>query len=220
MSQFFWSKGKENMLEVKYAKQEENVNEREELDREPEKLKKIPELDLNICGFGDEYFFFEGECGNPRYENIEQQWEEFIKWIEKIAESKKNEEGEDAEYAYGLGQEVLKWARDWDTYGLYMLTRVHWAGFRDNYLTKDAPKIVREFIDEIMYNKMTEKEKWGTAEDRRASGKLMIFADMEMTPEESYRLTMKEKRQKYDPKKHEERVKRDFYEMQEMMKNF
>lgn len=206
------------MLEIKYENQESQKTEGTETEQQI--FQRATEINLNNCRFGDEYIFFEYGTGNPKYEDIEQQWEVFIQWVEKVSESKKNEPGKEAEYAYGLGQEVLKWLRMRDTYGLYILTRVHWKCFRDNYLTEDAPGIVREFIDFIMYNQMTEKEKWGTDEDRKASGKLFVFKNVEMTPEESYHLTMKERRQKYDPKKHAERVKRDLYEMQEMMKNF
>lgn len=199
------------MLEIKYINQEESINSKEET--EQESLSETANKNLNTCGFGDEFFFFENEYGNPKYENIEEQWKIFIEWVEKIAERKKEEVGEEAEYAYDIGREVLKWARQRDPYGLYMLTRVHWVGFRDTYLTEDAPKIVREFIDEIMYNKMTDKEKWGTDEDRMLQGQLIICSNTKMTPEESYRLTMKERRQKYDPKKHAERVKKDLDQM-------
>ncbi len=30
--------------------------------------------------FGDEYIFFEGADGHPKYENIDEKWEEIIHW--------------------------------------------------------------------------------------------------------------------------------------------
>ena len=183
------------------AKKDKGVQERKKIEK-----PKINGIDLDQCVFADDYFLFEGETGIPRYKDMNEQWNIFMDWISKTAERKKEEGGEDNLYVYQLGQEVLKWARNWDTFGLYMLTKVHWSGFRDNYMTEDAPKIVREIMDNIMLNKMTEKQKWGTDEDRKPKGQLLIFKNMKMTPEESYRLTMKERRRKYDPKKHAQRV--------------
>lgn len=204
------------MLEVKYINQDENEKECEKEKSKSEKpLKDVP-YDLNTCVFGDEYFFFNEENGEPKYLDIDSKWEIFIEWIKKVSESKKGE-GEEEEYAFGLGQEVLKWAEQRDTFGMYILVRMHWVVFRDNYLTDDAPEIVREFIDGILYGKMTEEEKWGTDEDRKPKGQLIICSNQKMTPEESYKLTMKERRRKYDPKKHAERVKRDLEKMQEQM---
>lgn len=195
----------------------EEMKNKENEAKQPKKIIKpgITYVNLNECVFGDDYFLFEGQTGKPRYENMAEQWQIFIDWIAKTAEQKKEEGGEDNMYAHQLGQEVVKWAKNGDTFGIYILTRMYWVLFRDNYLTEDAPKIVREIIDCIMLNKMTEKEKWGTDEDRRPKGELIIFKNLGMTPKESYQLRMKEKRQKYDPKKHAQKMQEERNKMPE-----
>ena len=177
--------------------------ETKEAGKERKKTMKpvFTEVDIQQCVFADEYFLLE-EGGKPRYQDMEVQWNTFITWIEKTAERKKEEGTEDSLYIYDLGQEVIKWARMWDVYALYILTKLHWISFRDNYMTKEAPEIVREIMDGIMAKKMTEEQKWGNKEERRLKGQLIIFENAGMTPEESYHLAMKEKRRKYDPQKH------------------
>lgn len=186
----------------------EEIKNKDEKEQKGKKIIKqgITHRDLNKCLYADDYFLFDGKEGKPRYKDMEEKWNIFIEWIDKVAGRKKEEEGQDSRYAYQLGHEVVRWAKDRDVFALYILTRRHWVLFRDNYLTDDAPKIVREIIDGIMLNKMTEKEKWGTDEDRKPKGQLIIFKSSQMTPEESYRLRMKEKRRKYDPKKHAKMV--------------
>lgn len=196
-------------MDIKYVSfEKEEKQSKKECEVKYEALPKMKEHNINSYGFGDEYFFFHKGCGSPKYEDIEVQWNVFIHWIKTVMNTK-----DENDKIYGLGREVIRWAESRDPFALYLLTRTHWVDFRDNYLTENAPQIVREFIDEIMITKMTEQEKWGSDEDRKPKGELIIYKDSILTPEESYYKRKQERKQKYDPKKHRERVQRDFYEM-------
>ena len=123
--------------------------------------------------FGDEHFFYNSVDGSPKYENIDEQWDKFIQWIKAVREDREQEEGFRDSCADRVGQEVIKWAEKHDP---YMLTKFLWVEFRDTYLlSPGCPEIVLEFIRGIMYKKMTEKQMWGTDEDRKPTGKLIIF---------------------------------------------
>ena len=133
--------------------------------------------------FGDEHFFYNDEDGSPKYENIDEQWEMFVQWIKEIREKNQTVDGFQDSSADKVGQEVTKWAIKHDAYAIYLLTKFHWVEFRDTYLLADGcPEIVLEFIRGIMYKKMTERQMWGTDEDRRPTGKLIIF-DKKLMPE-------------------------------------
>ena len=126
--------------------------------------------------FGDEHFFYNEEDGSPKYENIDEQWNIFIQWIKDVREKKKSLEGFKDSSADKVGGEVIKWAGKHDTYAIYLLTKFLWREFRDTYLLEPGcPDIVLEFIRGIIYKKMTEKQMWGTDEDRIQTGKLIIF---------------------------------------------
>ena len=201
-------------MNIKYVSFEGEKKQTEEANNiKYEPLPKMKKYDMNSCGFGDEYFLFHNGCGLPKYEDMETQWNVFIDWVKTVMSTK-----EESDDIYRLGKEVIRWAEDRDPFALYMLTRTHWVEFRDNYLTEDAPFIVKEIIDEIMAGKMTEKEKWGTDEDRKPKGEIIIYKDSILTPEESYYKRKQERKQKYDPEKHKQRVKRDYYEMLETHK--
>ena len=139
---------------------------------------------LNECCFGDDYIFYEGEDGHPKYENISEKWDEFGQWLGKVRERNKAIEGFEDSLADRVGQEVMKWIEMHDTFAIYLLTKTYWEAFRDTYLlVDDCPDIVMEFIRAIMYEKMTEKQMWGTKEDRMPEGKLIIF-DKDYLPKE------------------------------------
>lgn len=133
--------------------------------------------------FGDEHFFYNEVDGSPKYENIDEQWDIFIQWIRDVREKKKTVEGFSDSSADRVGREVIKWAEKHDAYAIYMLTKFLWVDFRDTYLLESGcPEIVLEFIRGIMYKKMTEKQMWGTDEDRRPTGKIIVF-DKSLLPQ-------------------------------------
>lgn len=126
--------------------------------------------------FGDEHFFYDEEDGSPKYKDIDEQWDKFIQWIKEVRENKKTEEGFENSSGDNVGREVIKWAEKRDSYAIYLLIKFHWTEFRDTYLlTSGCPQIVSEFARGIMYKKMTEKQMWGREEDRKPTGKLIIF---------------------------------------------
>lgn len=133
--------------------------------------KKIPQRI-----FGDEHFFYEGEDGRPKYENIDDKWMELVKWLETVRERNRTVEGFEDSRPDRVGQEVINWAKRQDAYAIYMITKLSWVEFRDTYLLQeDCPEIVMEFIRAIMYGKMTENQMWGSDEERKMKGKLIIF---------------------------------------------
>ena len=126
--------------------------------------------------FGDEHFFFEGDDGSPKYEDVDEKWDRFVEWLEKVRERNRLTEGFKDSRPDRVGGEVIKWAKEKDAYAIYIITKFNWVEFRDTYLLpSDCPEIVLEFIRAIMHNKMTEKQMWGTDEDRKPTGKLIIF---------------------------------------------
>lgn len=144
------------------------------MNEQEDKVKEENKIPKRI--FGDEHFFYEGEDGRPKYENIDEKWDEFVKWMEMVRERNKSMEGFEDSRPDRVGREVTKWARRHDGYAIYMITKLNWVDFRDTYLLpKDCPEIVLEFIRSIMYHKMTEKQMWGTDEDRKLTGKVIIF---------------------------------------------
>ena len=139
---------------------------------------------LNEYNFGDDYFFYDGPDGHPKYENIAEKWNEFEQWLGKVRERNKTKEGFEDSLADRVGQEVMKWIRRHDAFAIYLLTKTHWETFRDTYLlVDDCPEIVMEFIRGIMYDKMTEEQMWGPRESRMLTGKLIVF-DKKYLPKE------------------------------------
>lgn len=142
----------------------------EQIQEQKEEKKKLQRI------FGDEHFFYEGEDGRPKYENVDIKWNEFISWLEMIREHNKTVEGFEDSCPDRVGREVIKWAEKQDAYAIYMIIKFNWVEFRDTYLLAEGcPEIVLEFIRSIMYHKMTKKQMWGTDEDRRPTGKLIVF---------------------------------------------
>lgn len=142
---------------------------------------------LNECCFGDEYFFYEGAEGKPKYENINEKWDEFVQWVESVRERNKSIEGFEDSHPDRVGHEVVKWAKRHDVYAIFRLTNTYWEAFRDTYLlVEGCPEIVLEFIRGIMFEKMTEKQMWGTREDRQLKGKLIIFNEEYLPKEGEY----------------------------------
>lgn len=146
-------------------------------------LKELPEEWKN-CSFGDEYFFFDGKEGNPKYENINEKWDEFVQWIEGIRQKNMEKEGFADSYPDRVGQEVARWARKHDVYPIYLIIEYQWEIFRDTYLLAEGcPEIVLEFIRGILYGKRTEEQLWGPPETRAMKGKIIIF-DKKYLPKE------------------------------------
>lgn len=177
-------KSKEQKSKEQKSKEQKYKGTKGKENKKKEQLKKkgfeyqssdLPTF-LNECRFGDEYFFYEGQEGTPKYENINEKWDEFVQWMEGVRERNKSVEGFEDGEADRVGHEVIKWAKRHDVYAIFILTKPHWESFRDTYLLAEGcPEIVLEFIRGIMYEKMTEKEMWGTREDRSLKGKLIIY---------------------------------------------
>ena len=142
------------------------------------------DFDLNGCGFGDEYFLFEGAKGDPKYKEAKDVWDEFIRWVTKrIVQMEIHEKGKKC-YEQQLGRDLIEFARKCNVQEMYIRIRRNWVGFRDNYLcVEDCPESVMEFIRGIMYKKMTEKQMWGSDEDRMPEGRVIIF-DKNFMPKE------------------------------------
>lgn len=131
---------------------------------------------LKNCSLGDEYFFYEGDEGNPKYENINEKWDEFVQWIESVREKNQMMEGFPDSYPDRVGQEVARWARRHDVYPIYLIIEYQWDIFRDTYLLADGcPEIVLEFIRGIFNGKKTEEEMWQRPEERKPKGTLIVF---------------------------------------------
>lgn len=143
-------------------------------------LPKLPEG----CCFGDEYFFYEGEQGNPKYEDMDEKWNMFAQWIEHVREKNMTAEDFDDSHPDRVGRETAKWARKHDFYAVYLIILMNWEAFRDTYLLEEGcPEIVMEFVRGLMYEKMTEEEMWGSIEERQPKGKLIIYKE-EYLPKE------------------------------------
>lgn len=143
----------------------------------------LPEEWKNCC-FGDEYFFHEGDEGDPKYENINEKWDEFTEWVESVRQKKLEVEGFDDSYPDRVGHEVARWARKHDFYAIFLIIEFHWEIFRDTYLLAEGcPEIVLEFIRGLLYGKRTEEEMWGPPETRAMKGKLIVF-DKKYLPKE------------------------------------
>ena len=144
---------------------------------------KLPE-ELKNCCFGDEYFFYEGDEGKPKYEDINEKWKIFEEWVESIRQKKKEEEGFDDSYPDRVGHEIVRWAKKHDVYAIFLIIEFHWVIFRDTYLlVEGCPEIVLEFVRGILYGKRTEEEMWGPPEARAVKGKLIVF-DKKHLPKE------------------------------------
>lgn len=113
------------------------------------------------CKIGDEYFFLDSETGMPIHENIEEKWNIFVNWMKKVREENKDDPGS---AAVVLGNELIKWAEIRDTHVLFLLMRTRWTAFRNTFLTPEAPPEIMEFVQNIMYDKMTEEQMWGKKE--------------------------------------------------------
>lgn len=166
---------------------DEPYNSNEPKESEPKGYEMVrPKLDfkLNEFGFGDEYFLFEGPDGNPKYENVNEVWDNFAQWIRQRQADMEQEKGRENNYEYSIGEQLLEFATQRNAHGIYMLTRKNWVEFRDAYLgVEGCPPKVMEFIYGIMDRKMTEKQMWGSDEDRMTEGTVIIF-DQSLMPKE------------------------------------
>lgn len=139
---------------------------------------------LNECSFGDEYFLFEGPEGNPKYESAGVVWDNFVQWIRKKQTDMKKVQSSGDSYEYELGKQLIEFANQRNAHGIYMLTKKNWVEFRDAYLcVEGCPETVMEFVCGIMDRKMTEKQMWGSEEDRKPQGTVIIF-DKNLMPKE------------------------------------
>ena len=145
--------------------------------------KKI-DLPLNGCGFGDEHFLFAGPDGSPKYEDINAPWDEFINWMEKVCKRYKKYKDTTRKGEYILGQELIVHASKRNIHTIYCYMSLNWPGFKDGFLIqKDCPETVIEFVRGIMANKMTEKQMWGTVDDRCPGGTVIVFDEAFMPKE-------------------------------------
>ena len=145
-----------------------------------------PEVDfkLNEVGFGDEFFLFEGPKGNPKYENANEVWDNFIQWIRERRTEMEKEKEQENNFGYDMGEQLIEYANQRNAHGIYILTKQNWVEFRDTYLgVEGCPQKVMEFIYGIMDRKMTEKQMWGSDEDRMIEGTVIIF-DQSLMPKE------------------------------------
>lgn len=159
----------------------------QEKKKQRENTKEKSKIQERKVIFGDEYLFFEGKDGHPKYENIDEKWTEIIDWLETVRERNKEKEGFENSQPDLIGQELVRWAKKKDIYPIFLITKGFWQVFRDTYLVEGHPPIFMEFIRNIMVNKMSEKEMWGTKEDRMAKGKLIIFDERYLPKEEEKR---------------------------------
>lgn len=154
---------------------------------EEQSYREIPkkiDLPLNGCGFGDEYFLFAGPDGSPKYEDPNLVWDSFIDWLEKLCKRYKKYKDTTRQGEYFLGQELIVHASQRNLYKIYCYISLNWVGFRDGFLLqKGCPEIVIEFVRGVLANKMTEKQMWGTVDDRCPGGTVIVF-DEELMPKE------------------------------------
>lgn len=142
------------------------------------------DFELNGCGFGDEYFLFEGEKGDPKYEAPKELWDEFIRWVIKRIVQMETYEKDKKNYEQQIGRQLVEFAKCYNAHEMYMLIRKNWVEFRDSYLcVEGCPETVMEFIRGIMHKRMTEKQMWGSEEDRMPRGKVIVF-DKNLMPKE------------------------------------
>lgn len=145
-----------------------------------------PKIDykLNESKYGEEYLLFEGIEGSPKYENPEVIWENFIQWIEKRQQQMTALKMDKESYEYKLGNQLIEAARDYNPHGIFFLMKRNWVEFRDNYLCAErCSEDIMEFVRAVLYKKMTEKQMWGSDEDRMPGGKVIIF-DKKFMPKE------------------------------------
>ena len=147
-------------------------------------IPRIMELLSKVEGFGDEYLLFEGPCGDPKYPDKNEFWNSFIKWIKKVCEEYKKEENYEEKGEYLLGQDLILNAERRNIHDLYCYISMNWVGFRNAFLRQeDCPEIVIDVVRGLLANKMTEKQMWGTVEDRCPGGTVIVF-DKEFMPKE------------------------------------
>ena len=155
---------------------------------EQQSYREIPrhqiDLPLNGCGFGDEHFLFAGPDGSPKYEDINAPWNDFIDWMEKVCKKYKKEKDTTRKVEYILGQELVVHAVRRNIHTIYCYMSLYWVDFRDGFLLqKNCPETVLEFVRGIMANKMTEKQMWGTVDDRCPGGTVIVFDEKYMPKE-------------------------------------
>ena len=142
--------------------------------------EELPEEWKN-CSLGDEDFFFDGEDGSPKYENMDEKWDEFVQWVEKIRQKNLEKEGFADSYPDRVGQEIARWGRQHEVYAIYRIMERQWKIFRDTYLlVEGCPEIVMEFVRGIWFEKKTEEELWEEKEEVR---KIIVF-DKKYMPKE------------------------------------
>lgn len=145
-----------------------------------------PKIDFELNGnkFGDEYFLFKGAQGYPKYENAKEVWEEFIRWMIKRVVQIKAYEKDTKSYELQIGRQLIEFAKKRNAHSMYILMKRNWGEFRDTYLcVEGCPESVMEFVKGIMYKRMTEKQMWGSDEDRMPEGRVIIF-DKNFMPKE------------------------------------
>ncbi len=148
-----------------------------------------PDLDISLddFGFGDEFFFFEGTDGSPRYEDVNEPWNQVISWTATVLDRLRNSDGFEEMCEYKIGQELIRYARLKTAHCIYLLMKINWVPFRDTYLlVEDCPEYILEFVRGIMQGKMTEKQMWGTDEDRLPEGTIICFDKALMPKEGTY----------------------------------
>lgn len=137
-----------------------------------------PDMDfyLDDYGFGDEHFFFDGEDGSPKYEDVDEPWDKFIDWLKTIMERMSGSDGYEERGEYRLGRDMMVYAEIKRAHTIYIMMKINWVLFRDHYLlVEDCPEYILEFVRGIMHDKMTEKQMWGTDEDRMPEGTIICF---------------------------------------------
>ena len=88
------------------------------------------DFDLSGCGFGDEYFLFEGPKGDPKYKEAKEVWEEFIRWtIKRIVQMETYEKGK-KNYEQQIGRQLIEFAKLRNAHEMYMLMRRNWLSLK------------------------------------------------------------------------------------------
>jgi len=72
--------------------------------------------ELEGCGFGDEFFMFEGVEGHPKYQDVNEVWDLFIQWIEKGQRQMLTLQKDEESYEYWIGSQLIDFARKRNTH--------------------------------------------------------------------------------------------------------
>lgn len=118
-------------------------------------VKYVPPK-IEECTFGDHAFLYARDNDVSQYHLMREAWKEFEAWADNIV---KEHEAEPESAQVKIGRELVKWSRQQDSFALYVLIRMHWKTFRDNFLLPDTPQIVLDIVDALLKGKMTEEER-------------------------------------------------------------